>query len=350
MSQACRVAVVLVALVCGFAAPAHAQEGARISGFYAGAIGEGETNVGAGGSVGYRFTPRFGFDFEALALPDFEIDDAGWRWPRRRVSHELRDGVSEPGRLAHALRAGRRRSRQHQVRIESTSSKIAMAGPSPCRARGRRGGSRPIVARRHASRARREWAIAKRVSPVGRRRRRLLDLARPRGRAEHHVHEVFRKREGHSISRASAHARVPVLGAPSPFQLGTASGVSDSKADGSNFQAASDRAKQTVGRTRLRQVHVAARAQGAYLLVVHGSAAERDDRYVSGVLVASSGGAPLPSRPRRAIRGRARRGRGSTTSRTQARLRRRRRRATRKPLPTDTSDIPRGNSCRRQRA
>ena len=76
MSQACRLAVVLV-VVCGFSAPAHAQEGARISGFYAGAIGEGETNVGAGGSVGYRFTPRFGFDFEALALPDFEIDNSG---------------------------------------------------------------------------------------------------------------------------------------------------------------------------------------------------------------------------------------------------------------------------------
>lgn len=56
--------------------PAAAQEhdGARISGFYAGAIGEGETNVEAGGSVGYRFTPHLGFDFEALALPDFETD------------------------------------------------------------------------------------------------------------------------------------------------------------------------------------------------------------------------------------------------------------------------------------
>ena len=76
MSQASR-AVVLLALVCGFAVPAHAQEGARISGFYAGAVGEGETNVGAGGAVGYRFTPHFGFDFEALALPDFEIEDTG---------------------------------------------------------------------------------------------------------------------------------------------------------------------------------------------------------------------------------------------------------------------------------
>ncbi len=76
MSHACRLAVVLV-VVCGFSSRAHAQEGARISGFFAGAIGEGETNVGAGGSVGYRFTPRFGFDFEAIALPDFEIDNSG---------------------------------------------------------------------------------------------------------------------------------------------------------------------------------------------------------------------------------------------------------------------------------
>jgi len=74
MSQACRFAVVL-AIALGCAVPAHAQEGARISGFFAGALGEGDTNIAAGGAVGYRFTPRFGFDFEALALPDFETDD-----------------------------------------------------------------------------------------------------------------------------------------------------------------------------------------------------------------------------------------------------------------------------------
>ena len=73
MSQVCRFAVVL-AIAFGCAAPAHAQGGARISGFYAGAFGEGDTNTAAGGSVGYRFTPRFGFDFQALALPDFEMD------------------------------------------------------------------------------------------------------------------------------------------------------------------------------------------------------------------------------------------------------------------------------------
>ena len=76
MVQAFRFAMVL-ALVCGFAARAQAQEGARISGFYAGALGEGDTNTAAGGAVGYRFTPRFGFDFESLALPDFEVDDRG---------------------------------------------------------------------------------------------------------------------------------------------------------------------------------------------------------------------------------------------------------------------------------
>ena len=69
----------LVVMACGLALPAAAQEhaGARVSGFYSGAIGEGETNVSAGGSVGYRFTPRLGFDFEAFALPDFEVDDRG---------------------------------------------------------------------------------------------------------------------------------------------------------------------------------------------------------------------------------------------------------------------------------
>jgi len=73
MSQACRLAVVF-AIAFGCAAPAHAQQGARISGFYAGALGEGDTSTAAGGSVGYRFTPRVGFEFEALALPDFDIE------------------------------------------------------------------------------------------------------------------------------------------------------------------------------------------------------------------------------------------------------------------------------------
>jgi opacity protein-like surface antigen len=67
----------VLVLVCGFAAPALAQDGgARISGFYAGTFGEGETNQAAGGAVGYRFTPRFGFDFEAFAMPDFKIGDS----------------------------------------------------------------------------------------------------------------------------------------------------------------------------------------------------------------------------------------------------------------------------------
>ena len=76
MSHACRL-VIAVTFVFGLAVPARAQEGARISGFFAGAIGEGETNISAGGSAGYRLTPHFGFDFEVLALPDFEIDDRG---------------------------------------------------------------------------------------------------------------------------------------------------------------------------------------------------------------------------------------------------------------------------------
>ena len=44
-------------------------------GSFAGTFGEGETNIAAGGAVGYRFNSRFGFEFEALALPDFEIGD-----------------------------------------------------------------------------------------------------------------------------------------------------------------------------------------------------------------------------------------------------------------------------------
>ena len=74
MSQAYRFASLLL-IVCAVAAPAYAQEGGvRLSGFYAGAFGEGATNAAAGGTVGYRFTPRFGFEVEALALPDLEIE------------------------------------------------------------------------------------------------------------------------------------------------------------------------------------------------------------------------------------------------------------------------------------
>jgi hypothetical protein len=71
--------LVLSLVVCGFSVCANAQEhsGARVSGFYSGAFGEGDTNIVAGGSVGYRFTPRLGLDFEVLALPDFQIGEQG---------------------------------------------------------------------------------------------------------------------------------------------------------------------------------------------------------------------------------------------------------------------------------
>lgn len=69
--------IAALGLVCALHAPAYAQEGARVSGFFGGAIGEGETNMSAAGSAGYRLTPHFGFDFEVLMLPDFEIDDRG---------------------------------------------------------------------------------------------------------------------------------------------------------------------------------------------------------------------------------------------------------------------------------
>jgi Outer membrane protein beta-barrel domain len=63
-------------LVLGLVSNAAAQDGGpRISGFFAGAFGEGETNVAAGGAAGYRFTPRVGFEFEAFALPDLQFDD-----------------------------------------------------------------------------------------------------------------------------------------------------------------------------------------------------------------------------------------------------------------------------------
>src|SRR6188768_751361 len=68
---------ILVAFAWVCAVPAHAQQGVRISGFYAGTFGEGDTSSAAGGSAGYRFTPHIGFEFEALALPDFEIGSSG---------------------------------------------------------------------------------------------------------------------------------------------------------------------------------------------------------------------------------------------------------------------------------
>ena len=77
MSYVLRFGVALL-LTCAFSSPAFAQEsGARVAGFFAGTFGEGETNIAAGGAVGYRFTPRVGFEFEAFALPELEFDDTG---------------------------------------------------------------------------------------------------------------------------------------------------------------------------------------------------------------------------------------------------------------------------------
>jgi Outer membrane protein beta-barrel domain len=54
---------------------ARAQDGgARVSGFFGGSFGEGKTPITTGGSVGYRFTPRFGFDFEVQVMPDTHFD------------------------------------------------------------------------------------------------------------------------------------------------------------------------------------------------------------------------------------------------------------------------------------
>ena len=76
MSHGLRIFVVLL-LVCGLAQAAAAQgnNGPRVSGSFSSVFGEGETNIAASGSVGYRFTRQFGFEFEVLALPDFQIDD-----------------------------------------------------------------------------------------------------------------------------------------------------------------------------------------------------------------------------------------------------------------------------------
>lgn len=77
MSQRFRSAA-FVLMACALAAPAWAQEsGTRLSAFFGGTLGEGQTNIGAGGTVGYRFTPRIGFDLQALALPDLTLDDSG---------------------------------------------------------------------------------------------------------------------------------------------------------------------------------------------------------------------------------------------------------------------------------
>ena len=76
MSHALRIFVFLL-LVCSLAQTAAAQgsNGPRVTGSFAGVFGEGETNIAASGSVGYRFTRQFGFEFEVLSLPDFQISD-----------------------------------------------------------------------------------------------------------------------------------------------------------------------------------------------------------------------------------------------------------------------------------
>lgn len=66
------------------AMPARAQDsGVRLSGNFAGMFGDDHTNMEAGGTVGYRFTPHVGFDFEVLVIPDLEFGDHGiGRLPR----------------------------------------------------------------------------------------------------------------------------------------------------------------------------------------------------------------------------------------------------------------------------
>ena len=74
-----RVSVALVMLTLTMAlgpTVAWAQNGGpRVSGFFGTALGEGDPAIAVGGSVGYRFTPHFGFDFEVLAIPDADFDE-----------------------------------------------------------------------------------------------------------------------------------------------------------------------------------------------------------------------------------------------------------------------------------
>ena len=48
--------------------------GPRVSGFFGTSFGEGDAAIVTGGSVGYRLTPRFGFDIEVLVMPDTDFD------------------------------------------------------------------------------------------------------------------------------------------------------------------------------------------------------------------------------------------------------------------------------------
>jgi hypothetical protein len=62
------------------AMPARAQGGGiLVSGNFAGVLGEDHTNIEAGGTVGYRFTPHVGFDFEVMVIPDLEFGNARGR-------------------------------------------------------------------------------------------------------------------------------------------------------------------------------------------------------------------------------------------------------------------------------
>jgi hypothetical protein len=57
MSQGSRFCVLLL-FACGVCAPVQAQQsGTRVSAFFGGTFGEEQANIGAGGTVGYRFTP-----------------------------------------------------------------------------------------------------------------------------------------------------------------------------------------------------------------------------------------------------------------------------------------------------
>ncbi len=61
--------VVAAWLLAAWASPAAAQaafdSGARVSGFFAGSFGDGGATPSFGASVGYRFSPHFGFELDA---------------------------------------------------------------------------------------------------------------------------------------------------------------------------------------------------------------------------------------------------------------------------------------------
>lgn len=79
MRDGLRAAVFVLLVLCLTGSVSAQDSGVRLSGNFAGVFGEDHPNMEAGGTVGYRFTPHVGFDFEVLVIPDLEFDEDGIR-------------------------------------------------------------------------------------------------------------------------------------------------------------------------------------------------------------------------------------------------------------------------------